>query len=72
VLNKADVPEARELAELVRPDLEARGLEVHIVSAVAHLGLKELILLARPPCDQARPSSVEASSGHASLRPKAG
>ena len=42
VLNKADVPEARELAEMVRPDLEARGLEVHIVSAVAHTGLREL------------------------------
>ncbi len=27
-LNKIDVPEARELAELVRPELEARGLEV--------------------------------------------
>jgi len=42
VLNKADVPEARELAEFVRGDLEARGLEVHIVSAVARTGLKEL------------------------------
>ncbi len=42
VLNKADVPEARELAELVAPDLEARGLEVFVVSAVAHTGLKEL------------------------------
>ncbi len=42
VLNKADVPEARELAEMVRPMLEERGLEVHIVSAVAHTGLKEL------------------------------
>ncbi|WP_116113094.1 GTPase ObgE [Austwickia chelonae] len=42
VLNKADVPEARELAEMVRPDLEERGLEVHIVSAVARTGLKEL------------------------------
>ena len=42
VLNKADVPEARELAEMVRPMLEERGLEVHIVSAVAHIGLKEL------------------------------
>src|SRR5699024_2453032 len=29
VLNKADVPEARELAEMVKPDVEARGLEVH-------------------------------------------
>ena len=36
VLNKADVPDARDLAEMVRPDLEERGLEVHIVSAVAH------------------------------------
>ena len=42
VLNKADVPEARELAEMVKPDLEARGVEVFIVSAVAHSGLKEL------------------------------
>lgn len=42
VLNKADVPEARELAELVRPDLEERGLEVYVVSAVARTGLREL------------------------------
>ncbi|MFZ1286269.1 MAG: GTPase ObgE, partial [Candidatus Phosphoribacter sp.] len=42
VLNKSDVPEALELAELVRPDLQARGLEVHIVSAVARTGLREL------------------------------
>ena len=42
VLNKADVPEARELAEFVRPDLEARGIEVHVVSAVARTGLREL------------------------------
>ncbi|HET6967105.1 MAG TPA: Obg family GTPase CgtA, partial [Ornithinibacter sp.] len=42
VLNKADVPEALDLAEMVRPMLEERGLEVHIVSAVAHTGLREL------------------------------
>jgi len=42
VLNKADVPEALELAELVKADLEARGLEVFIVSAVARTGLREL------------------------------
>ncbi len=41
VLNKADVPEARELAEMVTPDLRERGYDVFIVSAVAHLGLKE-------------------------------
>ncbi|MBK9475623.1 MAG: GTPase ObgE [Tetrasphaera sp.] len=42
VLNKADVPDARDLAELVLPELVERGLEVFIVSAVAHVGLKEL------------------------------
>ena len=33
VLNKIDVPDARELAELVRPDLESRGMRVFEVSA---------------------------------------
>jgi GTP-binding protein len=42
VLNKVDVPEARELAELVQPDLEARGLEVLAVSAATREGLREL------------------------------
>jgi GTP-binding protein len=41
-LNKVDVPEARELAELVRPELEARGLRVFEVSAVSHAGLRAL------------------------------
>jgi GTP-binding protein len=42
VLNKVDVPEAQELAELVRPDLEARGVEVLEVSAATRAGLREL------------------------------
>ena len=42
VLNKIDVPEGRELAELVRPDLEARGLQVLEVSAATREGLREL------------------------------
>ncbi|HMO12118.1 MAG TPA: Obg family GTPase CgtA, partial [Actinotalea sp.] len=42
VLNKVDVPEARELAELVRPDLQARGLRVFEVSAASHEGLRPL------------------------------
>lgn len=41
-LNKIDVPEGRELAEFVRPELEARGYRVFEISAVAHLGLREL------------------------------
>jgi GTP-binding protein len=42
VLNKVDVPEARDLAELVRPDLEARGFEVFEISAATREGLREL------------------------------
>ena len=41
-LNKVDVPEARELAELVRPDLEARGFRVFEISTVSHDGLRQL------------------------------
>jgi GTP-binding protein len=39
-LAKVDVPEARDLAEMVRPDFAALGLPVFEVSAVAHIGLK--------------------------------
>ncbi|GAB2836175.1 GTPase ObgE [Actinocorallia aurea] len=42
VLNKIDVPDGKDLAEIVRPDFEARGLRVFEVSAAAHTGLKEL------------------------------
>src|SRR5690606_8870501 len=41
-LNKVDVPDGRDLAEIVRPDLEARGLRVFEVSAVTREGLREL------------------------------
>jgi GTP-binding protein len=42
VLNKIDVPEARELADFVRADLEARGWPVFEVSTVTREGLREL------------------------------
>ncbi|MFJ2552935.1 GTPase ObgE [Microbacterium sp. NPDC087591] len=41
-LNKIDVPEARDLAELVRPDLEARGFRVFEISTISHEGLRPL------------------------------
>ncbi|WIX83356.1 GTPase ObgE [Amycolatopsis carbonis] len=42
VLNKIDVPEAAELAEFVRPEFEARGLQVFEVSTASRKGLREL------------------------------
>ncbi|WP_315277399.1 GTPase ObgE [Kocuria carniphila] len=42
VLNKIDVPEARELADFIRPDLEKRGYRVFEVSTASHEGLRQL------------------------------
>jgi GTP-binding protein len=42
VLNKIDVPDGRELVDLVRASLEERGLRVFAVSAVTGEGLAEL------------------------------
>ncbi|NMN01983.1 GTPase ObgE [Bifidobacterium panos] len=42
ILNKADVPEAKELAEFVAPEFEARGMKTFIISTASHEGLKEL------------------------------
>jgi GTP-binding protein len=41
-LNKVDDPDGRELAALVRPELEEAGYRVFEVSAVARTGLREL------------------------------
>ena len=41
-LNKIDVPDAKELAEFVKPELEARGYQVFEVSAASRDGLREL------------------------------
>ncbi|HET9126778.1 MAG TPA: GTPase ObgE, partial [Propionibacteriaceae bacterium] len=42
VLTKADIPDALEIAEMVRPDIEARGLRTFIVSTKSGLGLQGL------------------------------
>lgn len=42
VLNKIDVPEARELAEFVRPEFEERGFRVFEISTASHEGLRQL------------------------------
>jgi GTP-binding protein len=53
-LNKADVPDALELAEFIKPDLEARGYRVFIISAVSHAGLRELNFALAQLVDDAR------------------
>src|SRR5262245_10430929 len=70
VLNKADVPEARELAELVKPELEAKGLEVFIVSAVAHQGLRELTYAMARHVEAARKEVEQVVPQRVVLRPR--
>ena len=41
-LNKVDIPDGRTLAEMVTPELEARGYRVFPVSVVTHEGLRPL------------------------------
>ncbi|WP_165218273.1 GTPase ObgE [Schaalia sp. ZJ1691] len=41
-LNKIDIPDGRDLAEITRGDLEQFGWPIHEVSAVSHEGLKDL------------------------------
>ena len=41
-LNKVDIPDGREMADMVADALRERGYEVHLISAVTHEGLPEL------------------------------
>ena len=41
-LNKVDVPDAAELARMVQPEIEARGLRTFLVSTKTGIGLQEL------------------------------
>jgi GTP-binding protein len=69
-LNKVDVPEAKELAELVRPDLGARGLPVFEISAVSHEGLRELSFALAGIVAEAR-AAIPAPAPRVVLRPRA-
>ena len=71
VLNKVDVPEARELADLVRPDLEARGLEVFEVSAASHEGMRPLTFALARLVEAARAAAPPPAPERVVLRPRA-
>jgi GTPase len=53
-LNKVDVPAGREMAELVAPELRARGYQVCLVSAATREGLRELAFVLAGLVDEAR------------------
>jgi GTP-binding protein len=71
VLNKIDVPDGQDLADLVRPDLEARGYRVFEVSAVAHKGLKELSFALAEVVAAGRAAKPKDEATRIVIRPKA-
>jgi GTP-binding protein len=71
VLNKIDVPDARELADIVRPELAARGLPVYCVSMVTTEGLRELRFALGAAVRQHRVSLPPAEPTRVVLRPMA-
>jgi GTPase len=71
ILNKVDVPAARELADMVRPMLEARGMAVFEVSAATHEGLRPLNFALADLVAKARAAAPEAEPTRLVLRPAA-
>ncbi|SEE24976.1 GTPase ObgE [Ruania alba] len=71
VLNKIDVPEARDLAELVRPDLEERGLQVLEISTASHEGLRPLTFALAALVTRARAEAPAPEATRTVLRPRA-
>jgi GTP-binding protein len=70
-LNKVDVPDGRDLAEIVRPDLEARGLRVFEVSAATREGLRELTYAMAELVARARAAAPPGEPTRIVLRPRA-
>ncbi|MCX5226186.1 GTPase ObgE [Streptomyces sp. NPDC006553] len=71
VLNKVDIPDGQDLADMIRPDLEARGYRVFEASAVARLGLKELSFALAGIVAEARASKPVEETTRIVIRPKA-
>lgn len=70
-LNKVDVPEARELAELVTDELAQRGLPVYPVSAATQEGITELVRGMARVVLAARAAAVPPEPPRIVLRPRA-
>lgn len=72
-LNKVDIPEGQELAELVTKDLEHLGWPILPVSVVAHLGLSELSFTMARFVEQwrAQQEAAEEAAPRIVIRPQA-
>ncbi len=71
VLNKIDVPEARELAEMVLPAVAERGWPVFAISAATHEGLRAFTLALGATVAAARAAAPPPEAPRVVLRPRA-
>jgi len=71
VLNKVDVPDGGELAEIVAPDIAARGLPVFHVSTKTGTGLRELSFALADLVRQRRASTPPPAPTRIVVRPRA-
>lgn len=71
ILNKIDIPDGRDLAAMVRDDLETRGMPIFEVSAVSHEGLKELSFALAAMITDQRAQAPVIEAAPIVLRPKA-
>jgi GTPase len=70
-LNKIDVADGKDLAEMVRPEFEARGLPVFEISAATREGLREFNYALAAVVEQARADRPAAAPTRIVLRPTA-
>lgn len=71
VLNKMDVPDAREMADLVRADLAERGWPVFEVSTATHEGLRDLSFAIAAEVERFRAEQPEPEPARVVVRPAA-
>ncbi|MGF7235804.1 MAG: GTPase ObgE, partial [Frankia sp.] len=71
VLNKTDLPDGRDLADLVTPELEARGLKVFALSAVSRDGLRPFTLALAEMVAELRAANPPLEATRIVLRPRA-
>jgi GTP-binding protein len=72
-LNKVDVPDGKDLADFVRPELESRGFRVFEISTVSHEGLRPLsfALAEIVEAERTRQAAEQQERPRIVMRPKA-
>ncbi len=70
-LNKVDVPDAREIAEMVTADLEARGMKVFSISTASHEGLDALKFAMAEIVTKRRAETAKPDTTRIIIRPQA-